>query len=198
MLMQRLKCSCVILAAYLFLAGFAQANNLSDITSPQETPPSSPVLEPTTPDDPFSPSTPGNDDGAPLGCGATDGGTGSCDIEPDAGSVRSGVQPRSSLGNPINFMSGNKSQPEVDFAIPGAQLTFRRMYNSATADANIGLGQGWTHTYAVSLFDSGNGSREIIQSNGARLRFTPDGTDENGHPLMRGNRPNFGYVSIQG
>ena len=197
MLMQRVKRSCVLLAAYLFLAGFAQADNLSDITSPQETPPSSPVLEPTTPDDPFSPSTPGNDDGAPLGCAATDGGTGSCDIEPDAGSVRSGVQPRSSLGNPINLMSGNKSQPEVDFAIPGAQLTFRRMYNSATADANIGLGQGWTHTYAVSLFDSGNGSREIIQSNGARLRFTPDGTDENGHPLMRGNRPNFGYVSFK-
>ena len=137
----------------------------------------------------------------------TDGGNLSCEVElvnsdcsgaADPTDVGAAPTSRSSApqtgGNPINLMTGNKFQKETDFALPDAQLTFNRLYNSANADSNIGLGQGWHHSYAVSLYDSGNGSREIVQSNGSRIRFTPDGTDEQGQPLMRGSAPNYGYV----
>ena len=194
----------LLFAAYLFSAGDLQAqNNTGDIFGPQNppqqspvlTPPQSPILTPAPTDSPSITTEPGTDDGAPLSCPGIADGSGNCPpTQGDPTEVNRSVQPRTSLGNPINLMSGNKSQPEVDFKIPGAQLSFRRMYNSVAADTNVGLGQGWTHTYAVSLFDAGNGIREIIQSNGSRLRFTPDGTDGNGYPLMRGNRPNLGYV----
>ena len=185
----------LLFAAYLFSAGDVQAQNSGDIFGPQNPPQQSPVLTPAPTDEPSITTEPGTDDGAPLSCPGSADGSGNCPpTQEDPTEVIGSVQPRTSLGNPINLMSGNKSQPEVDFKIPGAQLSFRRMYNSVAADTNVGLGQGWTHTYAVSLFDAGNGIREIIQSNGSRLRFTPDGTDENGYPLMRGNRPNLGYV----
>ena len=105
-----------------------------------------------------------------------------------------GVEPRSAVGNPINLMDGNKTQSEIDLSIPGAKLTFRRVYNSINSDANVGLGQGWHHSYAVSLFDAGNGVREIVQSNGARIRFISDGTDDSGNPFFLGTKQNFGYL----
>ena len=137
----------------------------------------------------------------------TDGGNTSCNNElptstcggaAEISDVGTAPASRSSApqtgGNPINLMTGNKFQRETDLLIPGAALSFNRLYNSANADSNIGLGQGWHHSYAVSLFDSGNGSREIVQSNGSRIRFTPDATNEEGQPLMRGSAPNYGYV----
>lgn len=123
--------------------------------------------------------------------------TGSCSVAASSSGVASAPPsslPHGSVGNPINLMSGNKFQREVDFALPGATLEFNRLFNSANADSNVGLGQGWHHSYAVSLFDGGNGSREIVQSNGSRIRFTPDGADDNGQLLMRGSAPNYGYV----
>ena len=137
----------------------------------------------------------------------TEGGNASCGNELENSNCTEAVDntdngsapaSRSSLpqtgGNPINLMTGNKFQKEADFALPGEKLSFNRLYNSANADSNLGLGQGWHHSYAVSLFDSGNGTREIVQSNGSRIRFTPDGTDEQGQPLMRGSAPNYGYL----
>lgn len=115
----------------------------------------------------------------------------------DVGEAPDGIEPDSTVGNPINLMSGNKSQSEVDLLIPGSRLTLRRQYNSSNADANIGLGQGWHHSYGVSLFDIGDGALEIVQSNGARLRFEADGLDENGNTLTRGMRANHGYLILK-
>jgi len=137
---------------------------------------------------------------------STGGGNNSCDIEPansscteaedssDRGSTPPFNLPSDQGGNPINLLSGNKFQKETDFAIPGATIAFNRLYNSQNGDNNIGMGQGWHHSYALSLYDSGNGSREIVQSNGSRIRFRPDGEDDLGRPLMRGSAPHHGYV----
>lgn len=146
----------------------------------------------TTPDSASSPV--GSD--APLQCdvenpGGCQGGAS------DVGSSPSVLQPRSGVGNPINLMSGNKFQSETDFSLPGSMLMFKRMYNSATTDSNVGMGLGWRHSYAVSIFDTGDGRREIVQSNGARLRFGPDGTDDNGNPLLRAVQGNHGYLVQQ-
>ncbi len=112
----------------------------------------------------------------------------------DAGQAPAGIAPKTGAGNPISLLTGNKRQVEVDVAIPGAELGFRRVYNSRNAEHNIGLGMGWHHTYSVSLFDAGNGAREIVQSDGRRLHFEPDGVDEDGHERYRANAPNLGLL----
>jgi len=112
----------------------------------------------------------------------------------DPGTVPLGNLPNIFGGNPINLLSGNKHQKERDFGLPDSKLVLQRSYNSENADNNIGLGQGWHHSYTVSLFDSGNGAREIVQSNGSRLRFEADGTDAEGRPLMRSSHSNQGYL----
>lgn len=150
----------------------------------------------TTPELPSSP-LPGDspahcetgDPEAPIGCGS--------EITDVGSSPNNSLQPSSSVGNPINLMSGDKFQSETDFSIPSSQLMFNRMYNSGTTDVNVGLGMGWRHSYAVSIADVGNGAREIIQSNGARLFFSADGTDENGNPLLRSVQSRHGYVVQQ-
>ena len=131
--------------------------------------------------------------GGDNGCQAVEG-VSSCGIAPDNGTAPEGILPRNGIGNPVNVMTGNKFQKEQDFSLPGSSLSFNRMYNSGSSDINVGLGQGWYHSYAVSLYDGGNGTREIVQSNGSRVSFYPDGTDEEGQPLMRGSAMNHGYV----
>jgi len=117
------------------------------------------------------------------------------DESSDPGSTSSGVTPPSTVGNPISLMSGNKQQAEEDFAVPDSQLVFRRVYNSLNTDWNVGLGPGWHHTYAVSLYDAGKGAREIVQSDGRRLRFEPDGVDDEGRSRLRGVSASDGVLS---
>ena len=177
-----------VLFVILLLASLSenglQAAPLGDDPNP---PPSSPV-ETTQPT-----ANPITDTGGPS-CGGGDTG-GSC--ETDATTPPAGNQVDATGGNPINLMSGNKHQSETDFHVPGAMLTIRRMYNSGDSDSNRGLGQGWSHTFAVSLHDRGNGVREIIGGDGARIRFTADGADENGHPIFRAHQPHHGYLSYR-
>lgn len=108
-----------------------------------------------------------------------------------------GNNPDDNTGNPINIMSGNKHQIEVDFQIPGSMLSLRRMYNSADSDSNRGLGQGWSHSYTVALMNAGNGVLQIAQSDGGRVNFYPDGTDDNGNPLYRARHSNHGYITYE-
>jgi len=112
----------------------------------------------------------------------------------ESGSAPPGIGPTNSVGNPINLFNGNKQQRESDFSIPGSKLRFTRIYNSANTDHNLGLGQGWHHSYAVALFDTGDGSRDIVQSDGRRIHFTPDGQDVSGNPLLRSGGSNEGYL----
>ena len=118
--------------------------------------------------------------------------------DPEPGQIPQGNLPTLLGGNPINILSGNKHQKERDFELPASQLTFQRTYNSISADNNIGIGQGWHHTYAVSLYSAGDEQMEIVQSNGSRLRFSADGTYEADQPIMRGDVHNAGYVVRRG
>ena len=119
-------------------------------------------------------------------CGATDGTV--CGGDP--GQIPRGNLPTLLAGNPVNLLSGNKHQGEIDFALPGAKLTLKRTYNSQNADHNIGFGQGWHNTFAVSLFDAGDGQLEVVQSSGSSLSFFPDGSDDEGNVIKRSTLPN--------
>ncbi len=133
----------------------------------------------------------------------SDGGIEACNSQnPDgcqSGPVDNGVVPISlvpgnGIGNPINLMSGNKFQSEHDFSLPDSQLMFNRMYNSNAENINVDLGMGWRHSYALSIADTGEGGRVVMQSNGVELQFSADGTDTNGAPLMRGTQNTHGYL----
>ncbi len=141
-------------------------------------------------------------------CGAnlTDGGQ-NCSIEGGGeaggertasrpGSAPAGLLPQSTVGNPISLFTGNQQQSETDFLIPGTALEFERTYNSTNTDHNVGIGQGWHHSYSVVLFDVGQGVREIVQSDGRRLRFEPAGVDDEGRELLRSDAPNEGRVIL--
>jgi len=81
-------------------------------------------------------------------------------------------------GNPINVITGNKYQREVDLpALPGVLgLELVRHYNSAhssTTAANGILGRGWRLSYESELHAIGN-SIQIAQADGTRLSFSRD------------------------
>jgi len=140
---------------------------------------------------PVGPSSPLPND-QPLQC---DNNPSSCPVGGfDVGSSSGGPHPSSNVGNPIDLMSGNKFQSETDFSLPNSQLMFRRMYNSSSTDSDLGLGMGWRHSYAVSIVDSGDGNREIVQSDGTRLRFSPNGTNAAGNTVLHAVQGLRGYV----
>lgn len=143
------------------------------------------------------------DDGAPAADTGCDAGTDGPDTSPcteavatDPGRAPDGIMPQSTVGNPISLFDGSKHQRETDHAVPGSELVLNRSYDSANADFNVGLGQGWHHSYSVALFDAGHGAREIVQSNGSRLRFEPDGQHEDGHELLRSGAMNEGHLLL--
>ncbi len=81
-------------------------------------------------------------------------------------------------GNPINLITGNKYQREVDLAaLPGVLgLEIVRHYNSAYSipGAPNGLvGRGWKLSYETTLYAIGN-SIQIVLADGTRLMFARD------------------------
>jgi len=89
-----------------------------------------------------------------------------------------GAGPNVGAGNPINVISGNKYQHEVDLApLPGVLgLELVRHYNSAHSSAtapNGILGRGWKLSYETELFVLG-GTVQIAQADGARFIFSRD------------------------
>ncbi len=79
------------------------------------------------------------------------------------------------LGNPVSLVTGTKTQAETDLELDGAPLGFRRTYSSAASDADIGLGHGWRHSFAVSLYATEDGGRQIVESSGRHIPFAADG-----------------------
>ncbi|QNB00358.1 RHS repeat protein [Massilia sp. Se16.2.3] len=81
-------------------------------------------------------------------------------------------------GNPINTMTGNKFQREVDMApLPGVLgLEIVRYYNSAFSglgsSTNL-VGRGWKLSYEVELHASAT-AIQIIEADGARRIFSRD------------------------
>jgi hypothetical protein len=56
--------------------------------------------------------------------------------------------PEHACGNPVDVISGNKFQQEVDIALPGSPLHFTRVYNSFSAEQGE-IGHGWQHNFGA-------------------------------------------------
>ncbi|MFP5407658.1 MAG: RHS repeat-associated core domain-containing protein [Gammaproteobacteria bacterium] len=81
-------------------------------------------------------------------------------------------------GNPINVITGNKYQQEVDLpALPGVLgLEIVRHYNSSQSDPRTppGItGRGWKLSYETDLYPIGN-TLQIVQADGTRIIFIRD------------------------
>ena len=113
---------------------------------------------------------------AKADCGAVPGGPpNSC---PSVASTGGTGSPDSGAGNPINVMTGNKYQREVDLpALPGVLgLEIIRHYNSVNSEPghpNGVMGRGWRLSYETELFDK-FGRIQIIQADGGRVIFDRD------------------------
>ncbi|OYW39248.1 MAG: hypothetical protein B7Z35_04745 [Hydrogenophilales bacterium 12-61-10] len=100
-------------------------------------------------------------------------------------------------GNPINVITGNKYQREVDLpALPGVLgLEIVRHYNSAysgtTAISGI-LGRGWKLSYETDLYAIGN-TLQIVEADGTRIIFV---RDPNNPSQCATNDPTRGTVAI--
>lgn len=95
------------------------------------------------------------------------------------------------VGNPVDVVSGNKYQSEVDVRLGGSQLSLIRHYNSVDTTTNLGLGNGWRHTYSVLLVTAGDDIRRVIQSDGRLVEFTKQGS------LYQSLNEDDGYVLMQ-
>jgi RHS repeat-associated protein len=107
-------------------------------------------------------SVPGGPPNSCLGVASTGGNGG-----PDAG-----------VGNPINVMTGNKYEREVDMpALPGVLgLEIIRHYNSANSrpgHQNGSMGRGWRLSYETELYDA-YGKIQVMQGDGGRVIFDHD------------------------
>jgi len=95
-----------------------------------------------------------------------------CDTSNDVGSSSPDASKVAHVGNPIDVVSGNKYQAGVDVRFGASHLSLVRHYNSTLANINIGLGNGWRHSYSVALTKSGQNLLTIAQSDGRLIRFS--------------------------
>ena len=99
----------------------------------------------------------------------------SCAAEQPAG-ISKGGGVSQEAGNPVNLITGNKYQREVDMApLPGVLgLELVRHYNSHSAAPGMplsGTGRGWQFSYDTRLYPVGE-TLQIIQADGTRLVFS--------------------------
>lgn len=94
-----------------------------------------------------------------------------CDGAHAPGVVSVPINQRQHVGNPIDVVTGAKQQREIDFQSMGSALHFSRYYHSGRTDHNIGLGQGWRHTYSVSLYLVDESHLQIQQADGRWIDF---------------------------
>jgi hypothetical protein len=94
-----------------------------------------------------------------------------CGTAFDPGSNPAGHIAPQHAGNPIDVITGNKYQRVDDYQALGSRLRFSRHYNSALADYNLRLGQGWRHSYHVVLTRASETILHIVQSDGRKIVF---------------------------
>ena len=143
-----------------------------------------PILPPVTP-----PGTcgPGSAGAACAGAGAG-----------PATSAASGTGLNVGAGNPINIITGNKHQREVDMApLPGVLgLEIVRHYNSVHSGVNHStnlIGRGWKLSYETELSATGN-TLQIVQADGSRIIFN---RDKDNAALCSSANPADGSVTVR-
>ncbi|HEY0063868.1 MAG TPA: RHS repeat-associated core domain-containing protein [Telluria sp.] len=130
-----------------------------------------------------------------AGCGEAGG---PCPVNQAPATQQAGNEPNVGVGNPINVITGNKYQQEVDLpALPGVLgLEIVRHYNSSLAGPGVmpgPVGRGWRLSYETELEVIGN-SIEITQADGSKLAFGRDLVDPDS---ARHRDPARGIVTIK-
>ncbi len=97
----------------------------------------------------------------------------------NSGNSQSTNLPAKQLSNPINIVTGNKFQHEVDIApLPGLLgLSWQRYYNSQNSSRSA-LGAGWRHGYDVSVKPDGDNRLWLTQVDGRQILFRLTGPDQ--------------------
>jgi len=125
-------------------------------------------------------------------------GTDTCTGEDDPAATNSPLTPSTNVGNPIDFLTGNKYQREVDLSIPASPLQWVRHYNSNRSAVNSGLGRGWTHSFDTVLKpisqDEVTVGFELVQSTGKVVRFDTSEPDADGNTVYRAQSSFDGYI----
>ncbi len=102
--------------------------------------------------------------------------------------------PSTQGGNPINLLTGNKYQQEVDYQHATSKLHFSRHYNSQNSDYSFGIGQGWSSTYLTKLYRIGSEGYDVLQANGQRINFRNITSNDAGQQIFKSENPAFGYL----
>jgi RHS repeat-associated protein len=125
-----------------------------------------------------------NEAGAPSACGAT---SSPASLSNTSGTVQG-------AGNPINVITGNKYQEEVDMpALPGELgIEIVRHYNSSI-HALGHMGYGWRLSYETDLYIVNN-TIQIVEADGSRIIFA---RDSNNPILCATNNPANGQLHIE-
>ena len=95
-----------------------------------------------------------------------------CEDQSEPGVAPVYAQVSQFVANPIDAISGNKFQQTTDFKSLGSELRFTRFYNTYQSDINLGLGNGWRHSYHVQLLRESDQQLSIVQADGRKIDFT--------------------------
>ncbi len=103
------------------------------------------------------------------------------------------TQPGQQVGNPINVVTGNKYQREVDLRpLPGELgLRFIRHYNSRVHRPSP-IGYGWSYSYHVFIEPDGVHAARLHQADGRSIRFRRSSPPEGVHdtpPIQKVSYP---------
>lgn len=98
-----------------------------------------------------------------------------CGLSVDVGSSAPNPTNTYHVGNPVDVVTGNKYESALDIRVGDSPLFFMRHYNSSQSVVNVGLGNGWRHSYSVVLTQASNQLLRIAQSDGRLIDFNKVG-----------------------
>jgi hypothetical protein len=128
-----------------------------------------------------------------VSCLVPEAGAPSCATQTSPGSSSIDQAIPQYVGNPINVVTGNKYQYELDYQSINSSLALTRHYNSTLSAYDTGLGQGWRHTYQVVLTRVSDIQVDIVQSDGRLIHFYLETSNAS---LYKSQAANDGYIEM--
>lgn len=91
------------------------------------------------------------------------------------GAMRYQCPCQATAADPVDTRSGNLHMPLPGIAVAGRGpgLSFSLGYNSLDLDSAGAVGRGWSTTLDMALQENPDGSRTVVQEQGATVRFVP-------------------------